>query len=206
MHLALKVFFNWAIGKALLEKNPMATLKPPGSFKTRDRVLSVEELKKVWDASKQLNEFGIIIQLCILTGQRRGELSQLTSKDYGTGLLSFAGHMTKNKRPHSIPLTPNSEKLLLSYSKPCSAWSKPKTRLDELSGVTDWTIHDLRRTFATIQASIGTAPHVVERLLNHTTGTISGVAAIYNRHAYLDEMREALQRYESHLASLGFQF
>lgn len=84
--------------------------------------------------------------------------------------------------------------------KPFSTWAWHKARFDEgLEGVEPYTLHDLRRTFATIHAKIGTPVHVTEKLLNHVSGTISGVAAIYNRHSYREEMIEAMGRYDEHL-------
>jgi integrase len=85
---------------------------------------------------------------------------------------------------------------------PFSGWSKSKITLDQKCGISQWTLHDLRRTFATNLASLDVAPHVVERLLNHVSGTISGVAAIYNRFSYLDEMGDAMNRWEGRLAVL----
>ena len=66
----------------------------------------------------------------------------------------------------------------------------------------DYTLHDLRRTFATIHAKIGTPIHVTEKLLNHVTGTVSGVAAVYNRHTYLEEMKAAVTEYDKYIAKL----
>jgi integrase len=83
-----------------------------------------------------------------------------------------------------------------------SGWSKSKAALDLASGVDDWTLHDLRRTFATNLAGLNVAPHVVEKLLNHASGTISGVAAIYNRFQYVAEMRAAVEGWEARLTSL----
>jgi Phage integrase family len=57
--------------------------------------------------------------------------------------------------------------------------------LDALSGIADWTLHDLRRTFATRLAEMGVAPHVIERMLNHITGTLSPLALVYNKAKYL---------------------
>lgn len=71
--------------------------------------------------------------------------------------------------------------------------------LRKLSGVNNFTLHDLRRTFATRNAELGTPPHIVERLLNHISGVISGVSATYNRATYVPEMRIAIDRYEEHL-------
>jgi integrase len=65
--------------------------------------------------------------------------------------------------------------------------------------VTDWTLHDLRRTFATIHARIGTPIHVTERLLNHISGTQAGIVSVYQRHTYLPEMRKAMEAYEDEL-------
>ena len=83
-----------------------------------------------------------------------------------------------------------------------NGWGKCKEEFDRACGVTGWTLHDLRRTFATNLAALGIAPHVVERLLNHSSGTISGVAAIYNKFQYMDEMRAAIALWEERLASL----
>ena len=84
-------------------------------------------------------------------------------------------------------------------SHPFSGWSKSKKLLDEISGVEGWTLHDLRRTFSTRLAELGTTPHIIERLLNHVSGTISGVSAIYNRHHFMPEMQQAVEKYEAHL-------
>ena len=84
--------------------------------------------------------------------------------------------------------------------RPISGWGKYKSEMTD--GVNGWTLHDLRRTFATNLAALGIAPHIVERLLNHSSGTISGVAAIYNRFQYMDEMRAAIALWEERLASL----
>jgi integrase len=86
--------------------------------------------------------------------------------------------------------------------RPCAGWSRGFARLEQLSGVRGFVLHDLRRTFATELASLGVAIHVIEKLLNHTSGQISGVAAIYNRFSYAKEMREAIETWEAHLASL----
>lgn len=101
-----------------------------------------------------------------------------------------------------------------------SGFSKAKERLDarmvellreelaaagqnaDRAGVGEWVLHDLRRTAATGMASLNIAPHVVDRILNHVSGTIRGVAAVYNRHAYLDERKAALETWSRHIQSL----
>jgi len=82
------------------------------------------------------------------------------------------------------------------------SWAKDKCSFDQLCHVAHWTLHDLRRTFSTNLAGLQTPPHVLERILNHSSGTISGIAAIYNRFRYMDEMRQAIGVWEAKLASL----
>ena len=91
---------------------------------------------------------------------------------------------------------------LLGTDLSFNGWGKSKARLDAQAGVTDWTLHDLRRTYATLHAQSGTPPHVIEALLNHKSGIISGVAATYNRFQYLAEMRLATARYEEQLLKI----
>jgi integrase len=87
-------------------------------------------------------------------------------------------------------------------TKPFPGFSRAKRRLDQLSGVTGWRLHDLRRTCVSGMARLGTAPHVADKILNHQSGTISGVAAVYQRHEFLAERQEALKRWGTHVASI----
>lgn len=122
----------------------------------------------------------------------------------------------KNRRRHVFPLgtvalqvlagIPNTGDRLFparaTEDETYSGWSAGFVQLQSLSGVSDFTLHDLRRTFATNLASLRVPIHVIERLLNHTGGTISGVAAIYNRFSYAQEMREAIELWEQHLTAI----
>jgi hypothetical protein len=81
-------------------------------------------------------------------------------------------------------------------------YSKAKARLDNLSGVKDWTLHDVRRTVVSGMARLGVAPYVADKILNHQSGTISGVAAVYQRHEFLKERERALQLWGDHVQSL----
>ena len=138
--------------------------------------------------------------------------------------ITLPDWLTKNKREHRSPTATwplgflrhvprcNSTELLFPTrwedDRPLSGWSKYKSELTD--GVTGWTLHDLRRTFATRLAEMKVAPHVVERLLNHklgsignkTDGMVSAVAEVYNRAAYSIEMREAIGLWEKQLAAL----
>lgn len=86
--------------------------------------------------------------------------------------------------------------------KPFNGWGKSKARLDAPLDISPYTLHDLRRTFSSNLARLGTPIHVTEKLLNHISGTVSGVAAVYNRYSYIDEMRQAVTLHDEHIAKL----
>ena len=85
---------------------------------------------------------------------------------------------------------------------PFSGFSKSKKRLDELSGVSEWRLHDIRRTVTSGMAQLGIRPHIADKILNHQSGTISGVAAVYQRHEFLEERKTALNAWGNYVQSL----
>jgi len=216
--VALKVFFNWAVREEHLPVSPIASMQPPTRQRSRERVLEPKELVEIFEkATAYHRPYGHIVQLLILTGQRRGEIGALRWSwiDRDKQLITYPPEFTKNRRLHVLPYGKRVAAILddipehvgsdfvIPGRKPGShfnSWSKSKRMFDAtLEGVDPYVIHDLRRTYSSILAQLGTPIHVTEKLLNHVSGTISGVAAIYNRHSYLDEMREAVTAYEEHL-------
>jgi integrase len=121
---------------------------------------------------------------------------------------------TKNAKEHVVHLSGQAMALLqradkngpfvfsVLGSKPFQEFSKGKRRLDRLSGVTAWRLHDLRRTCVSGMARLGIAPHVADKILNHQAGTISGVAAVYQRHEFFSERRQALELWGAHIGQL----
>ena len=204
---AFKVFFNWAIRNDLAESHPLAG-EPAPPLPARARVLSTDELKEIYDYEHP--PFSDIVKLCILTGQRRSEIAAIHTSWINDDTITFPGSITKNKRTHTMPFGHLTAELLggdgalfaTDKGTPFSAWSKAKERLDKAVDLPHWTLHDLRRTFSTMHAELGTPLHIVERLLNHSSGTISGVVAVYNRFSYLDEMRHAVKAHEGHIRDL----
>jgi hypothetical protein len=77
-----------------------------------------------------------------------------------------------------------------------------KLQLDEISGVIGWRLHDLRRTCVSGMARLGVPPHLADKILNHQAGTISGVAAVYQRHDFLAERKDALDQWGAHVAQI----
>lgn len=138
--------------------------------------------------------------------------------------ITIPATVTKNGREHTFPIgsfafsvistnttarcgdTPPTKQLFFAArgkDTPFNGWSKAKKALDKECGVKDWTLHDLRRTFATRMAALGCPIHILERaFLNHVSGQISGVAAVYNRHSYLEEARLWAEKWDDFLISI----
>ncbi len=83
-----------------------------------------------------------------------------------------------------------------------NGFSKSKPKIDTLADVHDWTLHDLRRTFASGLASLGVQLPVIERLLNHVSGSFGGIVGVYQRYDFMPEMREAIAKWEKYLRAL----
>lgn len=218
-----RAFFRWCIREQLIEQSPVANLDVPVREASRDRVLSENELCALTGALRT-NEtpFKRIALLLLYTGQRRGEIAHLEWDWIGEDTITLPSSITKNRRTHTFPFGPSVRAILDSipvhvncpYVFPASkhrseattvfnSWSKPKRELDAECGVTGWTLHDLRRTVSSGMAARGVPQVVVEKLLNHVSGGVqSPIAQVYNRHKYLDEMREAMLQWDDYLATL----
>jgi len=195
--VVIRTFFNWCVEQHLVSRSPVEHLSGPPLIRPRERVLSGVEIKAVWLACPD-DPFGTVVKLLMLTGQRRGEIAHI-SLDGDLATISPAH--TKNKRAHAFPVGERARELL-GRNRIFNGWGRSKARLDTVSGVSDWTLHDLRRTYATTLAELGTPPHVIEAILNHKSGIISGVAQTYNRFRYIEEMRMAVQNFEHHFSSI----
>lgn len=200
---AASAFFTWCVERSYLLANPLSAVTCPYKATSRDRVLSDAELKAIWHAAD--GTFGCIVRLLMLSGQRRAEIGSIRKEWIADAALIIPASIAKNRQENTIPLTPQMlllAKEIATLRNPNNTWSKPKAALDKISGVTDWTLHDLRRTFSTNHAKLGTAPHVTEALLNHITGTLSPIAKIYNRWTYWPEKQAAMQAYDTHISHL----
>lgn len=196
---AWKVFANWCIKNELLEKNPF--LHIPVVYGKRARVLADEEIRTIMQYED--GRFSNFLKLCILTGQRKTEVATIRQAWLKGDTLTIPSVVAKNGREHSIAFNLLTARYLPREDlPPFQGFSRSKARFDKAHPFPHWTIHDLRRTFATVHARLGTPIHVVEAMLNHTSGTVSGVAAIYIRHNFLAEIRKAAANYELFIARL----
>jgi integrase len=216
---AIRTFFRWATRRRYIPHSPCEGLRLPTRPNTKDRVLNDDEIVAAWRAAEGYGfPFGTIVLLLLCTAQRRGEIGALKWSyiDFDNRTITLPD--TKNNRPHTFPFGSSAAAMLESIpkldseylfpargkaGKPFNGWSKAKRALDKKYQI-DYDLHDLRRTAASGMASLGVQPHVISKLLNHVSGTaaITGVAAIYNRFQYMDEMRAAIALWEERLDSL----
>jgi integrase len=219
VHSIVRKFFNWAVENDLIANSPVAGIKPPNPETSRDRVLTDDELKAVWrEAEKVGYPFGSILQLLILTGQRRGEVTGMmwSELDLDAGLWVLPRERVKNNRRHEVPLSRQAVAILRALPRigdKCSGSAhsyvftlngtapyngfKAKDRFDV--GIAPWTVHDLRRTCASGMARLGTNLVVIEKVLNHVSGSLAGIVGVYRRHEFAAEKRAALQQWADHV-------
>jgi integrase len=221
LRASLSSFFTWAIGAGLADVNPVSGTNR-NEEKSRDRVLSPEDLRAIWRAVPD-NQYGAIVKLLMLTGQRAGEIAGLRWSEVVGAEIVLPADRTKNHRPHKIALSEpaaaiiavrprrtaangNPRELIFgSGHGPFSGWSTSKQLLDarivEMNGapLAPWRVHDLRRSFATHAAEIGILPHVIEAVLNHISGHKAGIQGVYNRALYEPEKRTAMVRWADQL-------
>jgi integrase len=219
---AVRKLFNWCVARDVLTASPCAGVKPPTAERPRDRVLTDDELCLVWRAAEKLGgTFGPLVKLLTLTGQRRDEVARMRrcEVDLDTRLWTLPAERTKNNQPHEVPLSNAVLDVLKRVphhaaspfvfttnggASPASGYSKNKRRLDALlpANVPPWRLHDLRRSCASGMARLGINLPVIEKVLNHASGSFAGIVAVYQRHSFADEKRHALEAWGRHVEAL----
>jgi integrase len=217
LHSALSAFFGWAITEGKIESNPCAKARRPPPSRARERVLSDQELRSIWLASDDLApQYGALIKLLALTGARLREVGYMKWSELSDDLAMWTlpAARVKNNRAHvarlalasreiikSVPRLSDEYVLSLGGDQPLESYSRMKRQLDALCGVTDWTLHDLRRTTATGLQKLGVRLEVTERILNHV-GSRAGIVGIYQRYSFDAEARQGLEAWAERVAAL----
>jgi integrase len=215
----------WAVERGIIDRSPCEGVSRPSAETARDRLLSNSELALVWQGAGELGfPFGPIVRLLMLTGQRRDEVGALswTELDLESALWTLPASRSKNRREHTIPLSlaaieilrtlPRFERSPFIFSSgmnPPSGFGKAKERLDAIlarlngSGpMTPWTLHDIRRSVASGMAEINVTLPVIEKVLNHVSGSFAGIVGIYQRHDFGKEKRAALDAWARRLEAI----
>jgi integrase len=218
VHRTYHAIINWAVRRGEVDANPFSLMGAPSPTVERTRLLAPDEIKAIWNACYMMGyPFGPFYRLLLLTGQRRDEVSGLWWRelDLRDRIWRIPGERTKNGLPHEVPLSSlvmqeieNLPRFKVSDyvftttdgERPVSGFSRSKRRLDRYSGVKDWRGHDLRRCVRTGMAELGVPEIVAERVLNHAERNV--LVRTYNRYSYLDEKRDALERWAGHVRDI----
>jgi integrase len=221
----LRGLFNWAVARGMLEVSPCGGIKAPGPASERDRVLSDAELELVWRAAEKLDyPAGPFVRLLILSGCRREEVGGMRWSEIDPELtvLSLPAARVKNNTAHKLPISAAMRDILQKVPRlpgdfvltttgqfSLRGFSRIKLALDtaiaDLNGgtpIAPWTLHDVRRSFASGAAALGIGLEVIEKILNHQGGSFGGVRGIYQRHSFFDEMARALALWGDHVLAL----
>jgi integrase len=222
-------FFNWCVEGDVIERAPTDGVRPAVRETPRDRVLSDDEIRWLWMATGLEGQpFGPLTRVLLLTGQRLREAAAMTDREIDGDVWRLAPARTKNKRGHDVPLSPAVREELAGVRRigkaglifttngqtPVSGFERAATRIraavaaaaererGEPVDIPHWTFHDLRRTAVTGMARLGFPVQVVEAVVNHASGAVSGVAAVYNRHDYAAEKRAALDAWARYVLDM----
>jgi integrase len=216
----LSTLYGWAMREGLCESNPViATNDPEKGIKPRERILSDDEIKVVWDACQDGREFGKIVRLLLLCGCRREEIGGLmwSEIDLTTGVLIIPGERTKNHRELRLTLAPAAIEILRAIPRRpdrthvfgrrdgFQMWNHGMAQLHRRIAVAigqplpHFVLHDLRRTMRSGLGRLGVAPHVAELCIGHAR---TGVQAIYDRHHYGLEIQAALAIWADHVTAV----
>ena len=220
LYTALRAIFQLAVEHEVLAENPVEKLSCPSRNNERDRVLSDDELIRIWTAAETIGYlFGAIIKLLILTGARRDEIAdaRVDWLDNEKGALAIPRSAMKTRAgPHVIYLSPLMRDVLAGCPRlwiaqesgflfttngrsPFSGWSKAKHRLDALSGISDWRLHDLRRTAKTGWQKLKIPFEVRQMMSAHA---VAGVQGVYERHDWAAECRAGFEAWSRYVHSL----
>jgi integrase len=212
LHSLVRRFFNWAVENDLIASSPVAGIKTPNQETARDRILTDAELKAVWKASDNIGIFGSILKLLILTGQRRSEVTQMEWSELDGDLWILPRERTKNDRRHEVPLSRQAVAIIAALPRISDRYAFSLNGTTPFNGfkarerfcpeIADWTIHDIRRTVASGMARLGVSLVVIEKVLNHVSGSLAGIVGVYQRHEFGAEKRAALQQWADHVERL----
>jgi integrase len=210
---ALSKLFNWLVARDALASSPVTGVERPYKEEARTRILGDDELRALWLASGHDGALGQAIRMLILTGTRRNEVGHMRwlEIDEDRRLWTLPAGRTKNAREHAIPLSSQAWALIEACPRfagcpfvfsangkgPANNWDKVKHRISARAGIAadSWRLHDLRRTCASGMQRLGIQVPVIEKALNHVSGTFHGIVGVYQQHDYADEVDIALQKW-----------
>jgi integrase len=211
----VSALFTWAMQTGLIEHNPLIGAFKPTRPEARDRVLSNAEIATIWRALDEDDDYGKCGKLLFLTGCRREEIGGMRRSEFSADYTSWTlpKGRSKNGMAHTLPVTPlmleiidsipmRESGFLFGHKHGFTSWSRGKKTLDKRLELPPWSTHDIRRSVASGMGDIGILPHIVEIILNHQSGHKRGVAGIYNKSPYANDVVSAMLRWSDHVRSI----
>jgi integrase len=205
LHALLSSFFGWLCRQRRVEVNPCKGVFPPAAPPSRERVLEDDEIKSLWAACDAIpGAYARAVKLMLLTGARKNEVCRMRREEVDAdGVWTLPADRAKNHRAHVLPLPPAALELIGDGFDAPTGWSNAKRLLDAaMRPAQPWVIHDLRRTCASGMQKLRIRGEVIERALNHVSGSFRGVAGIYQRDPLTEEVRDALERWAAHVEGI----
>jgi integrase len=216
----LAKFFAWCVNRDLISTSPAVRIERPHKEKARERTLSDDELRAIWLACEAIADpFARAVQVMILTGARRNEASHMQQSEIVGSEWVIPGERVKNGHTHVVPLSEQMRIILRSMprlqgcdhvftthgSVPIRDWARAKARISAAANIPEssWRLHDVRRTCASGMQRLGVPVHVIEKALNHVSGTFRGIVGTYQTHDYPDEVANAFQAWGDHVERLA---
>jgi integrase len=210
----LSAIFTWALDEEIITGSPAIRLPRYGEEVERERNLTPDEIRTLWDAFEKCGyPLGRVCQMLLVTGQRRSEVAEMKWSEIDGDAWVLPGERSKTKKGHRIPLSSLALEILRGVphvgeyvftrrgDKPVGGFDKGKERINTLctTPVEDWRLHDLRRTAATMMRSLGIDRLVVSKILNHAEG---GITKRYDRYAADPEQTAAMERWANKLREI----
>jgi integrase len=204
----LRAMLRWAVKRGDLDHDPTVGMSMPSRPRFRDRVLSDDEMRRVWHTEFGFADTSRVLRLALLTAQRIGEVAGMTRAelDIPAREWSLPGARTKNGRPHTVPLSDAALGIIAEAG--CDGHNIFDARridraIRRCLPDAGFTPHDLRRTALTGMARLGIEPIVLGHIANHLTTTKAGVTlGVYVQHAYEAEKRRALDLWADRLHAI----
>jgi integrase len=181
-------------------RSPIVKGMGRGTEQARSRVLSDDELRAIWKATADYPVYGSLLRFILLTATRRNEAGQMRWVELSDRTWTIPAARYKTNLDHVIPLSAmalsvlperNGEFVFSANGRQAiGGYGRHKQAIDEASGVSDYVIHDLRRTARSLLSRAGVASDHAERCLGHVIG---GVRGVYDRHEFYEEKAKAFE-------------
>jgi integrase len=212
-HKVLRAFFHWVEGREENYESPMRTIPAPGKDTIRQRTLDDSEIVAVWrNADSAGGGVGALVKLLLLTGCRRSEITKLERSEIKANSIELDGKRTKNGEPLSVPLTdamravlaklPKTGRFVLNGADAPMTGQRNNFRELINPDIPHWRLHDLRRSVASGMARLQIPVPVIEKCLNHKSGSFGGIVATYQTYDFRKEVREAYEKWNAHIKEI----